>query len=179
MHSKQLTELINTHGDELSHEQQRALETVYDQLKKIAKSQRYKVHHAELNTTALVNEAWIKMKKKEPVFNDRNHFYATSAIAMRHILLNQATKLSSQPSHVTLHNADLIDDLSEAHWLIEMEKQLKRMGRYSKRLENIFVCRYFGGMKISEIAELFDTSPRTIDREWKKAKLMMSASMSE
>ena len=177
MDPKQLTQLLNTENSQLSFEQQQALESVYFQLKKIAHSQKYKVHNHELNTTALVNEAWIKLKGKDRCFNDRNHFFATSAMAMRQILLNQAQKVASRAEEDQFEVEDMVSDRSEAIWLLDLEQQLIKMGQYNSRLEEVFVYRYFGGMTIEEIATTLDASPRTIDRDWKKAKLMMTVAL--
>lgn len=177
MDTKHLTQLLNTDNRQLSAAQQKQLESVYFQLKKIAHSQKFKVQKHELNTTALVNEAWIKLNHNDRVFNDRNHFFATSALAMRQILLNQAQKVANRKEDDTQEVDDLVVDKSEAIWLIDLEHQLIKMGQYSKRLETIFVYKYFGGMSIDEMAKTLDISPRTVDRDWKKAKLMMSLAL--
>jgi RNA polymerase sigma factor (TIGR02999 family) len=176
MDTKYLTQLLNTDNRQLTTHQQKQLESVYYQLKKIAHSQKFKVHKHELNTTAIVNEAWIKLNNKDRVFNDRSHFFATSALAMRQILLNQAEKVANRAEDIT-EEIDGMVDKSEAIWLIDLEKQLTKMGQYSSRLETVFVYKYFGGMTIEEIGTALKTSPRTIDRDWKKAKLMMSLAL--
>ncbi len=51
------------------------------------------------------------------------------------------------------------------------------MGQFSERLETVFVYKYFGGMAIEEIARALEISPRSVDRAWKKAKLMMSVAL--
>ncbi|TDR14641.1 sigma-70 family RNA polymerase sigma factor [Marinicella litoralis] len=179
MDQKQLTQLLNTDNRQLSKAQQQQLESVYFQLKKIAHSQKFKVQKHGLNTTALVNEAWIKLNHKDRVFNDRNHFFATSALAMRQILLNQAEKVANRGEDDTQEVEELLVDRTEAIWLIDLEHQLTKMGQYSDRLETVFVYKYFGGMSIEEIANSLEVSPRTIDRCWKKAKLMMSLALEQ
>ncbi len=86
------TQLLNSDQQELSPSQQKDMENIYQQLKHIAKSQKFKIKVNDLNTTALVNETWLKTKDTNKFFNDRNHFFAYCAIAMRHILINQARK---------------------------------------------------------------------------------------
>lgn len=173
----ELTQIINLSNREMSESDHQALSMIYDQLKSIARTQKYKVSHKALNTTALVNEAWLKIYKNNRFFNDRNHFYATSAMAMRQILLNQAKKhincLQSQS-----YDEDEIRDHHEALWLLDLEKNLNKLANYSKRLEEIFIYRYFGGMKIDEIAGHLSLSKRTVNRDWKKAKLMLSIALS-
>lgn len=174
-----LTQIINLDNEALSQDDQDALALVYQQLKKIAQSQKFKVSQHELNTTALVNEAWLKLFKNKKLFNDRNHFYATSALAMRHILLNQAKKYVNQVQHQTWGDEVQLEQQSEALWLLDLERHLQNLAAYSPRLEQIFVCRYFGGMKIDEIASSMALSKRTVDRDWKKAKMMLSLAMGQ
>ena len=133
----------------------------------------------DLNTTALVNEAWIKLNKNKSVFNDRNHYYAVCSMAMKQILLNEAKKIYNKDTPVSLEDEKLPSPTIEAHWLLELDKQLEQLRVFSQRLEQIFIYRYFGGMKINEISELLNLSPRTVDREWKKAKLMISVALQE
>ncbi len=172
----ELTQFLNLTNKDMTSNDHEALNLIYDQLKRIAKAQKYKVSQGELNTTALVNEAWLKLYKRHKIFNDRNHFYATSALAMRHILLNQAQK-QIKHNHSSLSEDDVMADQSEAIWLIDLEKHLEKLGHYSKRLEEVFIYRYFGGMQIEEIAALLSLSKRTVNRDWKKAKLMLSVAM--
>ncbi len=174
-----LTKIINLDNKTLSQDDQDALALIYQQLKKIAQSQKFKVSQHELNTTALVNEAWLKLFKNKKLFNDRNHFYATSALAMRHILLNQAKKYVNQVQHQTLDDEAELAQQSEALWLLELERHLQSLAAYSQRLEQIFVCRYFGGMTIDEIAGSMALSKRTVDRDWKKSKMMLSLAMGQ
>ncbi len=179
MDQKQLTQLINADKQKLSAEQQKQLESVYFHLKKIAHSQKFKVHKHGLNTTALVNEAWIKLNHNDRVFNDRGHFFATSALAMRQILLNEAEKVAKRSEDELFPVDEILVDKSEAIWLIDLEQQLKKMGQFSERLETVFVYKYFGGMSIEEIAGALAISPRSVDRAWKKAKLMMSVALEQ
>src|SRR5690554_1392976 len=92
MDQADLTQLLNKDQSDLSAQQQVDIEAVYDHLKKIARNQRFKIKGTGINTTALVNEAWLKNQKTAKTFNDRNHFFAYSALAMRHILLNEARR---------------------------------------------------------------------------------------
>ena len=173
----QLTQLLNASNHSLTNEQQKALESVYLQLKKIAHSQRFKVRQNDHNTTALVNEAWIKLNHKTRVFNDRHHFFATSALAMRQILLNQAQKVAYRSEDTLGEDVEMVTDKSDAMWLLDLDRELQKLGQYASRLETVFVYKYFGGMSIDEIAAATETSPRTVDRDWKKAKLMMSVAL--
>ena len=179
--NKDITTIINSSSNDLNHSQQMIMSEVFHHLKSIAKNHKYKFSKNDLNTTAIVNEAWIKLNKGNSVFNDRNHYYAVCSIAMKQILLNEAKKIYQNQTHVSIDDELLLDTetANQAHWFLELERQMQQLQKYSKRLEKVFIYRYFGGMKVKEISELMQLSPRTVDREWKRAKLMISIAMQE
>ena len=172
----QLTQALNNQPNQLSQSQQHEIEQVYSHLKKIARSQRFKVKGTGLNTTALVNEAWIKSQKNANSFNDRNHFFAYCALAMRHILLNEAKK------HRLLTYVDSEADfeqplIKESDSLLDLERHLEKLKAFNPRLEQIFTYKFFGDMEFDAIAVVLDVSERTVFRDWKKAKAMLAAAM--
>lgn len=176
MEYKQLTQALNQQPNDLSKSQQQDLTFVYSHLKKIARSQRFKVKGTGLNTTALVNEAWIKSQGSAKSFHDRNHFFAYCALAMRHILLNEAKKhrLITYVDNATDFEQPLI---KEADALLDLERHLEKLKGFSPRLEQIFTYKFFGDMEFDAIAQVLDVSERTVFRDWKKAKAMLAAAM--
>lgn len=172
-----LTQLLNTDHKKLSVGQQKDMGLVYRKLKQIAKSQRLKIKTDGLNTTALVNEAWLKTKDTNKTFNDRNHFFAYCSITMRHILINQARKNQkiTYVDDATKLDNQLVHQQSD--YLLDLERQLIKLKAFSPRLEQIFTFKFFGDMDFDSIAELMDTSERTVFRDWKKARTMLSVAM--
>jgi len=149
---------------------------IYDRLKRIARSQRFKIRNSGLNTTALVNEAWLKSKKDAKVFNSRNHFFAYCALAMRHILINTAKRkrlvtFVEDPAELDRPAQD------QADYLIDLERQLVSLGRFNARLEQVFVYKYFGDMDFADIAEVLSVSERTVFRDWQKARAMLATAL--
>lgn len=176
MDTSSLTQLINANSKGLSSSQQNDMDKVYRKLKQIAKSQRFKIKNNGLNTTELVNEAWLVTKGSNKTFNDRNHFFAYCSIAMRHILIQQARKNRL----LTFVDNDKLDEhivYKQSDFLLELERQLQKLKTYSPRLEQIFTYKFYGDMDFESIAELLDISERTIFREWKKARAMLSIAM--
>lgn len=172
-----LTQLLNTDHKELSAGQQKDMGLIYSKLKQIAKSQRLKLKTDGLNTTALVNEAWLKTKDTEKIFNDRNHFFAYCSITMRHILINQARKnqkITYVDDSTKLDNQIVLE---QSDYLLDLERQLEKLKAFSPRLEQIFTFKFFGDMDFDSIAELLETSERTVFRDWKKARTMLSVAM--
>lgn len=176
MDDHRITQLLNRGQGELTTGQQKDIDTVYQRLKEIARIQRVKVRDAGFNTTALVNEAWLKSQKESRTFNDRNHFFAYCALAMRHILLNEARR-NKLITYVEQPEQDARPILVESDTLLDLEKQLIRLKDYDARLEQVFVYKYFGDMEFGDIAEVLQLSERTVFRDWQKARAMLAAAM--
>lgn len=176
MDSANLTQLLNDDPSALSPEQQQDIQAVYQRLKEIARTQRFKVSGTGFNTTALVNEAWLKSQNTNKTFNDRNHFFAYAALAMRHILLDEAKK-NRLMTH--LDDAQLEDQpaFKESSYLLDLEKQLIRLKAFDERLEQVFIYKFFGDMEFTDIADVMKVSERTAHRCWKKARTMLSVAM--
>lgn len=176
MELSDLTQILNNNNKNLSAGQQKDMDLIYGKLKQIAKSQRLKIKTNGLNTTALVNEAWLKTKDTDKTFNDRNHFFAYCSIAMRHILINQAkkNKLVTYVDDIELVQQKIYQ---QSDYLLELERQLKKLKKFSPRLEQIFTYRFFGDMDFDSIANLLKMSERTVLRDWKKARIMLSVAM--
>lgn len=177
MDAPDLTELINTNQDKLSADQQHDIEAVYNQLKQIARVQRFKISNHGLNTTSLVNEAWLKTHAGNRTFNDRRHFFAYCALAMRHILLDQARR-NKLLTYVDDESAlDGQPVYRQSDFLLDLERQLLRLGKYSKRLEQIFTLKFYGEMTFDDISDYLKISRRTAIRDWKKAQAMLSVAL--
>ena len=172
-----VTRLINTDSAELSLTEQQDMQAVYDRLKNIARGQRLKVRNQGLNTTALVNEAWLKSRNSQNTFNDRNHFFAYCAVAMRHILYNQARR-NQLVTFVALEREQQPQAIQvQSDFLIDLESHLEKLSDFEPRLEQVFTFKYFGDMTMASIAEVLDISERTALRDWKKARTMLSVAL--
>jgi RNA polymerase sigma factor (TIGR02999 family) len=176
MDSKHLTQLLNKDQSGLTGQQQHDIEAVYQRLKEIARTQRFKVKGTGINTTALVNEAWLKSQNQNKTFNDRNHFFAYSALAMRHILLNEAKK-NKLITYVDAQSYTEQPVFKDSTYLLDLEKQLIKLKAFDQNIEQVFTYKYFGDMDFADIAEVMDVSERTVFRNWKKARAMLAVAM--
>jgi RNA polymerase sigma factor (TIGR02999 family) len=167
--------LLNNQS-ELTKSQQREIDEVYLRLKEIAKGQRFKIRGTGINTTALVNEAWIKSQKQSKSFTDRNHFFAFSALAMRHILLNEAKK-NQIITDVDNQNFDDSSVMKESTYLIDLENSLNKLKMFDENLVLVFTYKFFGDMEFIDIADVMKISERSVFRSWKKAKAMLAVAM--
>ncbi len=176
MDAANLTQLLNNDQSSLTSAQQQDIEAVYQRLKEIARMQRFKIKGTGVNTTALVNEAWLKSQKQAKTFNDRNHFFAYSSLAMRHILLNEAKK-NQLITYVDEHTHLEQPVYKESVYLLDLEKQLLKLKKFDADLEQVFTYKFFGDMDFVDIAEVMQVSERTVFRNWKKARAMLAVAM--
>lgn len=143
---------------------------VYADLKIIASGIRHKQMNVSstLNTTSLVNEAWLKLQKWGVKAESRKHFFCITAKAMRQILINSATQKLSQKRNVKLVTFEDsgVDTSSEAEWMILLDKILKPIEVKSPRMVEVFQLRYFMGFTEPEIAETLNISLSTVNRDW-------------
>ncbi len=128
-----------------------------------------------LNTTALVNEAYLRMVNQTHVsWQNRAHFFAVSAQAMRSILIDMARGRSrlrrgGGSRHVSLDEA-LVFSEGRAEELIALDDALAELAKLDERKSRIVELRYFGGLKAEETAEVLKISVATVEREWKRAR---------
>ncbi len=149
---------------------------VYDQLHRLAHRQiQGEQAPRTIGTTALVHEAYIKLAGGEDLPGEsRAHFFGASARAMRQILVDyarrrMATKRGGEVELVRLEDVELpVDACAES--LIDLDAALTRLAALSERLSRVIECRYFGGLSVEETAEVLQSSPRTVMRDWRKAR---------
>ena len=128
-----------------------------------------------LQPTALVHEAWIRLVgDDEPRFENRRHFFAVAAEAMRHILIDDARKKSAQrrgkgQRPLNLDEFDLAAP-SGSEELLELDEALEKLTRERPLEAELVKLRYFVGMTIEQAAEALGISERTAKRYWTFAR---------
>ena len=149
---------------------------VYDELKRTA--HRYMVRERPghvLQTTALVNEVYIKLTDADQVsFQDRTHFFAISAKLMRQILVHFARSRDSQKRggkflQVSLSKAGPFTQESYAD-LVKLDDALTALAEIDPRKAKVVELRFFGGLSLAEVAEVLKVSADTVWRDWDLAK---------
>lgn len=160
---------------------------VYDELKSLAQRQRRRWHGDHtLNTTALVNEAYLKLAGADPPgVEGRAHFFALASTAMRHILCNHAREQSAQKrgggaAHVTLDESGPAGAAASADHddtLLALDRALRRLEAVAPRQSRVVECRFFGGLSVEETARALDLSPRTVKRDWAVAQAWLQRDM--
>jgi RNA polymerase sigma factor (TIGR02999 family) len=158
---------------------------VYEELRAIAHRHRVRWHgHETLCTTALVNEAYLKLVGQNRIsLNDHAHFLAVAGKAMRHILSNyaqsrQCLKRGGGASPVTLAGAAFAAPATGADEddaaLEALTAAIQRLEQTNARLAHVVDCRFFAGMTIEETAMALGTSPATVKRDWLLARALLS-----
>lgn len=161
-------------GDAAAPEQLMTL--VYGQLRRMAKRYvgRQQQGHT-LQTTALIHEAYLRLAGQPATpWQNRSHFFAVSAQAMRHVLVDyararQAGKRGGGERHVPLDGVAAFS-VERADELLALNRALEELQALHPRQCRVVECRYFGGLTVEETAEVLEVSPETIMRDWKMAK---------
>jgi RNA polymerase sigma factor (TIGR02999 family) len=152
---------------------------VYDQLHRLASDyMRGERPGHLLQTTALVNEAYLRLMRRQDVScYTRAEFFAIAAQVMRRVLVDYArernrVKRGEGVAPVSLDEVAVIsDDRSEQ--VIAINAALDSLSGFDSRKAQVFELRYFGGMSVEEAAEVLQVSEVTIARDWKIAKLWL------
>jgi RNA polymerase sigma factor (TIGR02999 family) len=136
-----------------------------------------------LQTTALVNEAWLHLIDWRNVsWQNRAHFFGVAATVMRHILVDEARKQLSQKHggkvvRVSLGAAAEMP-LEQSLDLLALDDALMTLARFDVRRSRIVELRFFGGLSVEETAEVLGISPRTVAREWRLAQAWLYQELS-
>jgi RNA polymerase sigma factor (TIGR02999 family) len=149
---------------------------VHQELRRIAR--RYVVRGRPgqtLQTTAVVNEAYVRLvAQRGSSWQDRAHFFAVSAKAMRHILIDYArsrgyAKRGGGLARVTFDEA-VVAPIEKPADLVALDEALARLAEDYPRRSQVVELRYFGGLTNEEIAEVLKVSPATVERDWRYAR---------
>ena len=157
---------------------QQLIPLVYGELRRRAHRQLARRDGATLDTTGLVHEAWLKLAaRRAPHWNDRNHFFAVASRAMRQIMVDtarrrMAEKRGSAVAPVSLDPGRVPAPERSAE-LLALDEALVGLAQLDERLARTVELRFFGGLSVEETAEVMGTSPRTVKRDWQKARALL------
>jgi RNA polymerase sigma-70 factor, ECF subfamily len=136
-----------------------------------------------LQTSALVNEAYLKMVDQRDVhWRNRAHFFGIAAQMMRRILVDYArsrsyAKRGGGAREMSLDEALILSDERSAE-IVALDETLERLAQLDERKSQIVELRFFGGLSIEETAEVLTVSPGTVMRDWTLAKAWLRREMS-
>ena len=162
----------------------RAFPLVYEELRRLARRQLrgQDVGHT-LSTTALVHEAYLKLvgavehprSEDAARWEDRHHFFAIAATAMRRILVDHARrhgagKRGASAARVPIESVDGLANEDRADFLLALDEALERLAAIDDRQARVVECRFFGGYSEEETAATLGIGLRTAKRDWAKAR---------
>ena len=173
--TRELTGLLEDwkHGDPAA--LQKLTPLIYDELRRIAHRYAHRERNGHtLGTTALVNEAYLRLAGEKRDWKNRSHFFAVTAQVMRHILIDHArrrhyVKHGGDTQHVPIEAASLMASERAAE-LIALDEALQEFARLDPRKARVVELRYFGGLSLEETAEAVGLSLMTVRRDWQAAK---------
>ena len=158
---------------------------VYNELRQLAaRKLRGERDDHTLSTTALVHEAWLELNKLNRIqWQNRGHFLAVAAQAMRRILIDYAVARRRQKRGggqvvVSLDDGDALAIAHDrADELVDLEEALERLQAINERQAKVVECRFYGGMSVEETAGALNVSPATVKREWTIARAWLNREM--
>ncbi|MBX7169524.1 MAG: sigma-70 family RNA polymerase sigma factor [Pyrinomonadaceae bacterium] len=157
-------------GDDFALEQ--LIPLIYEELHQMARRymRRQPLGHT-FQTTELIHEAYLKIAKAgDQNWQNRSHFLGVAATAMRHILVNYALSKQRQKRGGWQQKVTFAEDLAASNnnssEIIALNEALKKLGEIDERRSRVVEMKFFGGLKIEEIAEVLKISPETVKRDW-------------
>ncbi len=185
---QQITEMLAawSDGDESSIDH--LLPLVETELRRIAHNyMRGENSGHTLQTTALVNEAYLKLVDQTRVtWQNRAHFFAISAQIMRRILLNHARDRKAgkrggkDAVHLNIEDVQVMSQVmssEKSSELIALNESLDRLGKFDKLKSRIVELRYFGGLSLEETAEVLNISASGVSLHWRLARAWLRNDM--
>jgi len=181
--SQPITQLLDrwNKGDAAAREE--LIPLLYHDLRKLARRMLggRRADHT-LQSTALVHEAYLRMADRDRArWQNREHFFAAAARAMRHILVDHARKRKAGKrggGRVTL----LLDEAAAAPQqrqldLVALDDALTALGALDSAQAQVVELRFFGGLTIDDVAKVMGISPATVKREWATARTWLYAEL--
>jgi len=136
-----------------------------------------------LQTTALIDDAYLQLADKtHPQWQDRAHFFAVAALLMRRIMVDharqrKAAKRGGGTARLKLDEAAAVIQ-TRADELLALDEALEKLATFDRRKAQVVEMRYFGGLKMEEIADVLKIHVNTVTRDWTAARAWLFAALS-
>lgn len=137
--------------------------------------------------TSLLHKAYLRLLSTDLEWNDRRHFFAVAARAMRFVLVDEARRQLSlkrgDGKILTLDDSRAPIIVAEPRQtqhpeeVLAVHQALERLAKTRPRLEKLVELRYFSGLSVEESAEVLNVTPRTLARDWKSVRTWLRAQL--
>ena len=161
------------------------IELVYDDLRAIAHGHLSRGgRDGIVDTTVLVHEAYVRLAGASGgTWESQAQFFAFCSTAMRRILIDFARQRGAAKRGGTRIRVPLEHDTASVEAGVEeilvVDEVLTRLEQLSPRMARVVECRFFGGLSVDETAQALDSSPRTVEREWARARSYLRSALRE
>ena len=153
----------------------------YEELRRLASTVKGRDKSVTLNPTAMVHEAWLKLSTSADLAaSSQVHFKRMAARAMRQVLIEAARRRNALKRGAGEDAVFITMDALEAHpallpdELLALDDVLEELGRMNPRQAMMVESRFFGGLEMTEIAQLLDVSEATVMRDWRAARAWLA-----
>src|SRR5688572_8759927 len=181
----ELTELLGRARDGDKSAADQLFAAVYEDLRRIA-ARNLRGAGDGMRTTSLVHEAYEKLARPEALdLNDRRHFFAVAARAMRQIVIDHARERAAGKRGGAFVRVTLDADAEDAaphgglDELVALDDALARLEALDPRLARLVELRFFGGMNLEEAGAAIGLSPTTLKRDWRRARAFLHGALGD
>jgi RNA polymerase sigma factor (TIGR02999 family) len=171
----EISRLLTRVGQGEAGARERLWALVYAEIKAIARGHLAREHDAATQTpTALVHEAFLRLHGADADWQGRRHFFGAAAEAVRRVLVDAARRRRARGHAGKVGESELealADPLaSDPAELLLLDQALDALAKQDRLMAEVFALRAFGGLGVSDVAEMTGASPSTVDRRWRAAR---------
>ena len=179
----EITQLLMAAGKGDRAAADRAFALLYADLQRLARNRlRSSGELTLLDTNALVHESYLRLQAGGAAFPDRHHFLGYAAKVMRTVVIDvvrarQAERRGGDAVQVTMDTGLIGSLVAHDDEVLRVHEALDELAAAEPRLAQVVELRYFGGLSEAEIAASLGITDRTVQRDWKKARLFLSVAL--
>lgn len=185
VHPADITRLLHAWKSGSTEAQDKLWQLLYAELKDLARGVlRQQSKGARYQATSLVHKAYLRLLGAEVDWQDRRHFFAVAARAMRFVLADEARRQLSKKRGEggTLELDGGLEEPTDRlayrpEEVLAVHQALTRLAEIQPRHEQLVELRYFAGLSVEETAEVLEVTPRTVVRDWKAVRIWLHGAL--